>query len=224
MHIHHVVISEVVGPPDLLKELGTGKGAAGVPGQRDEQIILGGREGERHAVEGGLVAGLVNLERAEHERLGLPECRGRFAPLSATARAAQHGAHTGDQFARRERLGQVVVGAHLQPDHAVDLLSAGGEHEHVGVGKGAQLATDLQPIESGKHQIEHQQVRVVGPDQLKRLRPIGGLQHSEACLREIALQQLAQSLLVIDYQNRCRRCHLCPVPSVAGTMLTEALA
>ena len=44
-------------------------------------------------------------------------------------RAAQQRAHAGDQLARAERLGQVVVGAQLQADDAVELLGARGQHQ-----------------------------------------------------------------------------------------------
>ena len=45
------------------------------------------------------------------------------------AAAPQHGAHPGDQLARRVRLGHVVVGAQLKPDHLVDLAVPGGDHD-----------------------------------------------------------------------------------------------
>ena len=43
--------------------------------------------------------------------------------------AAQHGLDAGDQFARVEGLADIVVGAHFQPDDAVDRLVSRGEHD-----------------------------------------------------------------------------------------------
>ena len=37
---------------------------------------------------------------------------------------AEHGAQARQQLARAERLGDVVVGAELEPDHAVGLVAA----------------------------------------------------------------------------------------------------
>ena len=44
--------------------------------------------------------------------------------------AAQHGPHPRHELARAERLGDVVVGAQLQAEHAVDLVVAGGHEQH----------------------------------------------------------------------------------------------
>ena len=44
--------------------------------------------------------------------------------------APQDGLHPGDDLARRERLGDVVVGAELEAEDAVDLAVARGEEQH----------------------------------------------------------------------------------------------
>src|SRR3990170_115664 len=46
--------------------------------------------------------------------------------------APEHGVHAREQLARIEGLGQVVVGAHLQADDAVDVIALGGEHDDRG--------------------------------------------------------------------------------------------
>ena len=66
----------------------------------------------------------VDLEPTEAEHLGL---------LAATA-AAEDRLHAGEQLARLERLGQVIVGAHLQSDDTVHRVAAGGEHQDRRVG------------------------------------------------------------------------------------------
>src|SRR6185295_18366419 len=55
------------------------------------------------------------------------------------------GAYTREQLARAEGLGEVVVGAELEPHHAVGFLGAPGEHEDRDArGLVAQAARDLQ--------------------------------------------------------------------------------
>ncbi len=58
-----------------------------------------------------------------------------------------------------ERLRQVVVGADLEPDDLVDVLVARGEHQDRHVRVLAQPLADLDPVDVGEHQVEHDQRR-----------------------------------------------------------------
>ena len=76
----------------------------------------------------GAVHGRGPPLRVEAERTGAQHPlggRGRHRP-------AQHRPHPGDQLARAERLGHVVVGAELQAEHPVDLVVPGGDEQHRG--------------------------------------------------------------------------------------------
>ena len=64
-----------------------------------------------------------------------------------------------DQLVRAERLGDVVVGAELEPDDAVGFLGARRQHDdrHCGRGRiGAQRVADLEAVDARQHQVEHQ--------------------------------------------------------------------
>ncbi len=63
-----------------------------------------------------------------------------------------------DQLAHAERLHQVVVGAHFQPDHLVHLVRAGGEEDHRSARLASQLAQDLEAIDPGEADVEHDEV------------------------------------------------------------------
>jgi hypothetical protein len=67
---------------------------------------------------------------------------------------AQHGLHAGHELARLEGLGHVVVGAQLQPDHAVHHLAAGGEHDQGDVAGAADGAAQLEAVHLGQHDVE----------------------------------------------------------------------
>ena len=73
--------------------------------------------------------------------------------------AAQHGLDPRQQFARVERLGQVVVGAQFQALDAAALVALGGEHDdrHLIV-LFAQAAAGSEAVLAGKHQVEHNQL------------------------------------------------------------------
>jgi hypothetical protein len=81
------------------------------------------------------------------------------APGLPAGAAAQHGVDAGQQLARVEGLGQVVVGAHFQADDAVHVLDLGGQHDDGrAVAGGAQAAADGQAVLAGQHQVQHDQV------------------------------------------------------------------
>jgi hypothetical protein len=73
--------------------------------------------------------------------------------------AAQNDADARHQFARRERLRHIVIGADLQAHHAVDLIAAGGQENHRRIAKLAQAAAHLQPAHIRQADIEHHQFR-----------------------------------------------------------------
>ena len=75
----------------------------------------------------------------DHEVADLPTAPDDAHADAIGRRPPQHGLHPGQQFARLEGLGQVVVGAQLEPDHAVGRLAACGE----GFAQGAQFGARM---------------------------------------------------------------------------------
>ena len=115
--------------------------------------------------------------RGEVERVR-PERHAAFvagrAGRDALAMPAQHRVDARDELARIERLGQVVVGAHLEADDAVDVLALGRQHDdRHGLAGAAQAPADGQPVLAGQHQVEHDQVRRVALQLLVELARVG---------------------------------------------------
>jgi hypothetical protein len=104
--------------------------------QRGEQVVLLG--GERHGGAGAA----HHARRSVH--LDRPDPR--------------------QQFRRAERFGHVVVGAEAEAAHLVLLGAAGGEQEDRRVGRErrggpvAERAQHAEPVESGEHHVEDDQV------------------------------------------------------------------
>ena len=76
--------------------------------------------------------------------------------------AAKDGANPGDQLARIERLGQVVVSADLQAQDAIDRFASRGKQQDR---DGGLLPQRLQQLESGapgKHHIQNNQFVLAG--------------------------------------------------------------
>ena len=94
----------------------------------------------------------IDLEPAEPDQ--------RRLALDAVG-AAEQRADPQDQLAHAERLDDVVVGADLEADDAVDLLALRGAHDHRDVARAlllAQSPADLGAGEIRQHQIEHDHV------------------------------------------------------------------
>ena len=76
----------------------------------------------------------------------------------ARAAAPHDRAHPRDELARRERLDDVVVGAELETDDAVDLLAARREHDDRNVGRLADLPGEVSAVAVGEHHVEQHEV------------------------------------------------------------------
>src|SRR6185312_4042978 len=108
------------------------------------------------------------------------------------------------QLAHAEGLDHVVVGAQLEPHHAVDLLALRRQHHHRGLARSrvaADPSTDLRARDVRQHEVQQDDV---WRELVHRLQPVGagllGL-HGEAGCRQVVRQQLAKVGLVLDDQD-----------------------
>ena len=116
--------------------------------------------------------------------------------------AAHYRLNAGDQFARIEGFGQIIIGAHFQTNDAVDFVALGGEHDdRNGVFGGAQAAADGKTIFAGQHQIQHHEVEMFAVQGAIHHRAIRYGAHRKPLLAQIARKQVAQAGIVIDEQN-----------------------
>ena len=104
------------------------------------------------------------------------------------------------QLARVERLGQVVVRAHLKADDSVGRLGDGGQHDDRRRILGANVATQLQPALAGQHDVENDEVDLRAAQQRLHFGSVGRYRNAHASLLEEFLQQVANSLVVVDDQ------------------------
>ena len=143
--------------PDLFEQDVPRQHAAAMLQQILEQQEFLRRQRDFPAVERDDVPLGVDDDRAVGER----PARRRVVPL----RAAEQRPHARDQLVRAERLGEVVVGAHLEADDALGFLGAGGQHDdrdRRGVLVGAQQPADLEAVDVRQHQVEHDEIRRLG--------------------------------------------------------------
>ena len=128
----------------------------------------------------------VDLELADDERLAM---------LGAARRAAGHGADPRDELAQAEGLDDVVVGAQLEPDDAVDLLALRGDHDDRHVGAGAQLPADRETVDVRQPNVEQDEV---GRRRVERRLPGGDTGHLEAFRHEPLDERLRDRVFVLD--------------------------
>ncbi|MNH15090.1 hypothetical protein D3C79_746970 [compost metagenome] len=166
-----------------------------------EQAIFGATQGHQgaFAVEqvagGGIQAPLAEGEQAAAFADGQV---GR-----QHAGAAQHGVDAGQQLAGRERLGQVVVGAHFEADDAIGLVVARGQHQHrrVAMLAGAQLTAQQQAVVAGHHDVEHDQVDAVGFEEGAHLPAVGDDAGTQTVLLQIVADQFADLAVIVNDQD-----------------------
>ncbi len=140
----------------------------------------------------------IERVRAERHHAFLVR-RTRHCPLAV---AAQHRVDARDELARVEGLGQVVVGAHLEPDDAVDVLALCGEHDdrHRLAGA-AQAPAHRQAVLAGQHEVEHHEMRRIALQLAVEIARIGERGHLEPLLAEIAGEEVAQAHVVVDDED-----------------------
>ena len=170
MRLDQPEVALPVGLPDLAQQRLALQHPARPGGQGGQQVELGAGQVDDGAVDPHLAALLVDLELGEpaDRLLGL----GRGPAGAGAVRGKRSIACTRATSSRgRERLGHVPVGADGQTDEQVDLLGAGGQHEDVALGLGADLPADLGAVGVGQPEVEHDEVGGLATDLLQARRP-----------------------------------------------------
>ena len=161
------------------------------------------------AVPAGLAAAQVDLDVAEgHHFLGRRALPG----------AAEDGPHPRHQLPGRERLDQVVVGAQLEAEDAVDLVVARREEEDGHGAAGADLAADVEAVAGSRQaDVEDDDPRVLLLEDLQALLAVAGQEHAEALAAQVQVHQVGDVRVVLDDDHGpVLRAH---VPSLAPPAL-----
>jgi len=128
--------------------------ALGVIAQGDQQVELGA---------GHLDRGPGRRQQFAARQVDRPTLEAEFAFLAVgrTAldrMAAQHRADPGDQLARAERLGEIIVGAEFEPDDAVGLAALGRDEDDRHVAGAAKLAAQIDAAGPRQHDVEQHEI------------------------------------------------------------------
>ena len=129
----------------------------------------------------------------------------RLAGLGRPVGPAQDGADAGDELARAERLGQVVVGTELEPEQLVELVVARREHDDRDRRVAAQLAGDVEAVEPGQAEVEDDQVGPALADGRQRGRAVAGGEDGEARVLEVVAGERGDLRFVVDDEDGLHR-------------------
>jgi hypothetical protein len=183
--------AEVVAP-DALEDQRPRQHLAGVEQEQLEQRELRARQLDHFAAALHLTGAGVELEVGEAKRLA-----------RAVARAPQQRAHAREQLFERERLGQVVVGAGVEPFHAILDLRPGGEHQdREPAAVPPDGAGDLEPVQAGHEHVEDHRVGLgLRAEPLERLVAVLGELDLVALQLQRAAERLAHRPFVVHDQD-----------------------
>src|SRR5215204_6105842 len=157
VHVDAAVEDRQLAPEHRAHEVFALDDESGRAQELDENLVLDVRQLRRLAAAPDLTRPRIDLHVADANARGcacLGRLSGGFGPRGA--RAAEDGLNAGDQLARVEGFGKIVVGADLQSDNAVNIVAAGREHHDVYVRAfGSESAQHLEAVHARHHHVQH---------------------------------------------------------------------
>src|SRR4051812_25229612 len=179
--------------PDVVHQLVARERAAGVTGEEQQEVVFARGQRRLGFAQVHAPRRRVNLQLAEAQR---------WLVLADGVDAAQHRVDARDELGGGEGLDDVVVGAEAQAHDAIGLLALGGEQDdRAGAVLGAYAAHDLEPVEAGEHEVEHDQVRWSLGDRLEGREAVLGHARLVARSLQIARDDFADRRLVVDDEH-----------------------
>ena len=125
--------------------------------------------------------------------------------------ALEHVAHPRQQLARLERLRQIVVSTHLEPNDAIEGIAGGRQHDDPGVLMLPQPAGQAEPVLAGHTDIKNDEVdRLPGQSGPHRRATVRRFD-VEPVQRQVLADHLADPVLVVDTRTRPPS-GICPLP------------
>ena len=160
-----------------------------------EQVVLARAELELPARVIGTAGRTVDAHVAGEQLVG---------PGTAHVRA-----HAGEQLGDAERLGDVIVGAGVEPGHGVELGRAAGQDQDRGLGAlGADQAAGFETVHPGHLDVEDHQRVVVAGAQPRGLDAVGRLVDLIALAAQDAREREADAVVVLGDQQASHRASL----------------
>src|SRR5918998_4385187 len=186
--VHRALVAELVAPHPP-EQRAARENPARARGEGHEELELGVGEIHLLAPYGDPAAGEVDAEPIVVELVG--------ALARRDGGPAHDRPHARDQLTHCERLGDVVVCPQLQPHDPVYLVVLGRQHDDGHVALGADPTADLRAIELWEHDVEDDEVRLVGLEGLEGLLTVAHRFNLETLPLEGVRQHLLERRFVV---------------------------
>ena len=159
-------------------------------GQQLDQGVLAG--GERHvdAVAGDQAPGGVDRDVADLDH-----------GVGHACAAANQRAEASEQLGESKRLDDIIIRAGVEPAHAVADTVAGGEDEHGGFSGLPQSSQNLEAVQAGEQQVEHDRLVFASLGFEEPFAAVGGLIGGVALFAKRLHQRLEQIGFVFDHEH-----------------------
>ena len=184
-HVHAAVKRRVLQTAHRVQQNITRQQTARLLHEHTQQLELALGQHDFPLMQPELMRFLVHTKRTLRQ-----PCSRFFLRALASRRSTQYGAYARQQLTRIERLGQVIIRAHLKTDDAIQILATRGKHDDRRITLRTQPPGKRQAILARQHQIQQKHVRhpAFAQSRLKRC-AIGQPAHRKALLAQIAHQQ-----------------------------------
>ena len=136
--------------PDGVKKMVAAEDASLVAGKVIEEAEFGGGGGN----------GIAAHREGHGRRIDLDLSNFQGTGRQGSLETAQHSFNASDEFSRAERLGNVVVGAEFETEHAVGFAALGGQENHRDgreAGSLADGATNFEAVFPGHHDVKDEE-------------------------------------------------------------------
>ena len=147
----------------------------------------------------------AEVTRLVEHQLAAPHDVGLALGAASATPAPQHGADAFDQQTLRERLGDVVVGAHAQAQHLVQFVVLGGEEDHRHVAVLPQPAEQLQPVHARHLDVENGKVDRLSRQAGERFGAVGVGEHAESLRFQSHRDRGEDIAIVVDESDGFRQ-------------------
>ena len=161
--------------------------------QGGEQLELRSGKVNFFVLDQNLMTGNIDDQIAKIENLNLR--------LIGDVRTTEEGTHASDKLARRERFNQIVVCTKLEADDTVLDLALRGKHDDGHIGGVANGTTHALARKLGKHEVQHDQVKLVLLKLLNSGLTVTDADDPIALALEVCSDSIADGLLVLDQKD-----------------------
>ena len=177
----------------------------GLFGEGREDVEFGSGEGKTRPAASHVarvqIDGQIEQQRTGPDRDAVDR-GGDRRPARKTAETPQDRTDPGHDFARLERLRNVVVGAELESGDAVDDIVAGGQHQDADVRPfGSKRPQYIEAGPAGQHHVENQQVQPVVAAVVERGFAVGRLDDLVALPFEVGADHGPDMRFVVGDEN-----------------------